>query len=251
MDLGAKGKLAQTGPKKAIKRTGLAHLVPAGRPKGPTPPHEDRDHFYMAHLSVVILVAQVAAELATALAGSTCGRAPPAPAAATRARSDPRARARACGRNARVQRAAPRGPRPAAAPRGGRRTSASSTRPRERSPSTSPRWCRRAAWRRRCSPCDTRGAPTSPTAPTSAAARPRRLERRLRPGPSSTDCNAPDACARTGEGDGTIAACVPAQCPLHALEADAPFGSLPVDPFLAEITAEGKCRCPEPQDCSA
>lgn len=53
------------------------------------------------------------------------------------------------------------------------------------------------------------------------------------------------------EGDGTNAPCVPAQCPLLAMEALAPFGALPVDPFIAEITSAGKCVCPEPQQCGA
>lgn len=52
------------------------------------------------------------------------------------------------------------------------------------------------------------------------------------------------------EGDGTDAPCVPGQCPIHVVEAAAPYGMLPVDPFLAEIVG-GKCLCPEPQECSA
>ena len=52
------------------------------------------------------------------------------------------------------------------------------------------------------------------------------------------------------EGDGTAAVCVSAQCPLLAAEPLAPFGSLPLDPFIAEIVG-GKCVCPEPQLCSA
>ena len=52
------------------------------------------------------------------------------------------------------------------------------------------------------------------------------------------------------EGDGTSAACLPAQCPLHVEEQLALFGALPIDPFLAEIVG-GKCLCPEPQMCSA
>jgi hypothetical protein len=52
------------------------------------------------------------------------------------------------------------------------------------------------------------------------------------------------------EGDGINTPCVPTQCPLLAPEPLAPFGGLPIDPFLAEIKA-GKCLCPEPQDCSA
>ena len=51
------------------------------------------------------------------------------------------------------------------------------------------------------------------------------------------------------ENDGQNKACVPAQCPLLAAEAGAPFGALPVDPFLAKIVG-GKCECPEPQVCS-
>ena len=52
-------------------------------------------------------------------------------------------------------------------------------------------------------------------------------------------------------GDGVTAPCVPVQCPLLATEPLAPFGGLPVDPFIAEIVAGGKCLCPEPQACSA
>jgi len=52
------------------------------------------------------------------------------------------------------------------------------------------------------------------------------------------------------EGDGVAEACAPAQCPLMAAEPMAPFGGLPVDPFVAEIV-NGKCVCPEPQMCSA
>lgn len=52
------------------------------------------------------------------------------------------------------------------------------------------------------------------------------------------------------EGDGIAEPCVPTQCPLLAPEPLAPFGALPIDPFIAEIKA-GKCLCPEPQMCSA
>ena len=76
------------------------------------------------------------------------------------------------------------------------------------------------------------------------------------------------------EGDGINTPCVPTQCPLLAPEPLAPFGALPIDPFLAEIKGcaslaflpchsfshtnlkvlvwnSGKCLCPEPQECSA
>ena len=52
------------------------------------------------------------------------------------------------------------------------------------------------------------------------------------------------------EGDGLNDPCVPSQCPLLAEEPLAPFGHLPVDPFVAEIEPNGKCLCPEPQVCS-
>ena len=52
------------------------------------------------------------------------------------------------------------------------------------------------------------------------------------------------------EGDGIATPCLPVQCPLLAPEPLAPFGALPVDPFLAELVG-GKCLCPEPQLCSA
>jgi len=52
------------------------------------------------------------------------------------------------------------------------------------------------------------------------------------------------------QGDGTGEPCVPGQCPLMAVEPIAPFGGLPVDPFMAEIV-NGKCVCPAPQVCSA
>ena len=51
------------------------------------------------------------------------------------------------------------------------------------------------------------------------------------------------------EGDGVAQPCVPTQCPILAPEPLAPFGALPLDPFVAEITG-GKCLCPEPQACS-
>ena len=50
------------------------------------------------------------------------------------------------------------------------------------------------------------------------------------------------------EGDGVEQPCLPAQCPLLVPEPLAPFGVLPVDPFIAEIQG-GKCVCPEPQMC--
>ena len=56
-----------------------------------------------------------------------------------------------------------------------------------------------------------------------------------------------DSCC---EGDGVDQPCMPVQCPLLALDAAAPFGGLPIDPFIAEI-AGGKCVCPEPQACAA
>ena len=55
---------------------------------------------------------------------------------------------------------------------------------------------------------------------------------------------------RAGEGDGDSTPCIPVQCPLLATEPLAPFGALPVDPFLAEIVG-AKCLCPEPQLCGA
>jgi len=51
------------------------------------------------------------------------------------------------------------------------------------------------------------------------------------------------------EGNGDDMPCVPAQCPLLAAEPLAPFGGLPVDPFIAKVV-DGKCLCPEPQMCS-
>lgn len=51
------------------------------------------------------------------------------------------------------------------------------------------------------------------------------------------------------EGNGDDAPCVPAQCPLLAAEPLAPFGGLPIDPFLAKVVG-GKCLCPEPQVCA-
>ena len=35
-----------------------------------------------------------------------------------------------------------------------------------------------------------------------------------------------------------------------ATEPLAPFGVVPIDPFMAKLVA-GKCVCPEPQSCSA
>lgn len=51
------------------------------------------------------------------------------------------------------------------------------------------------------------------------------------------------------EGDGLAAPYIPTQCPLLVAEPLAPFGALPIDPFLAKIVS-GKCLCPEPQTCS-
>ena len=42
------------------------------------------------------------------------------------------------------------------------------------------------------------------------------------------------------EGDGENEPCVPTQCPLLSPEPLAPFGALPIDPFIAEITVAGK-----------
>lgn len=52
------------------------------------------------------------------------------------------------------------------------------------------------------------------------------------------------------EGDGLNTPCLPVSCPLVAPEPKAPFGALPIDPFIAQIVG-GKCVCPEPQMCSA
>ena len=52
------------------------------------------------------------------------------------------------------------------------------------------------------------------------------------------------------EGDGVKMPCIPVQCPMLALEPRAPFGALPIDPFIAEIV-DGQCLCPEPQICSS
>ena len=52
------------------------------------------------------------------------------------------------------------------------------------------------------------------------------------------------------EGDGVGQPCLPVQCPIVAIEPLAPFGALPVDPFIAKIV-NGKCLCPEPQVCDA
>lgn len=51
------------------------------------------------------------------------------------------------------------------------------------------------------------------------------------------------------EGDGVNDPCLPTQCPFLASEPNAPFGYLPVDPFIAQIV-DGKCVCPSPQTCS-
>ena len=45
--------------------------------------------------------------------------------------------------------------------------------------------------------------------------------------------------------------CAPGQCPIGVATATAPFASLPANPFLAQITAGGKCLCPVPQRCDA
>ena len=50
------------------------------------------------------------------------------------------------------------------------------------------------------------------------------------------------------EGNGVDTPCMMAQCPLLADEPLAPFGGLPVDPFVAKLV-DGKCLCPEPQVC--
>jgi len=65
-------------------------------------------------------------------------------------------------------------------------------------------------------------------------------------GASSTPNGADISCC---EGNGVDQPCMPAQCPLLATEPLAPFGVLPVDPFIAKIV-DGKCLCPEPQVCS-
>lgn len=43
--------------------------------------------------------------------------------------------------------------------------------------------------------------------------------------------------------------CLPAQCPIFVQTDLAPYGGMPANPFLAQITAEGKCECPAPQMC--
>ena len=43
--------------------------------------------------------------------------------------------------------------------------------------------------------------------------------------------------------------CLPAQCPIFVSSNLVPYGGLPANPFLAQITAEGKCECPAPQMC--
>ena len=42
----------------------------------------------------------------------------------------------------------------------------------------------------------------------------------------------------------------PAQCPIFVATELVPYGGLPANPFLALITADGKCLCPSPQTCS-
>lgn len=43
--------------------------------------------------------------------------------------------------------------------------------------------------------------------------------------------------------------CLPAECPIFVSTTLAPYGGIPANPFLAQITAEGKCECPAPQMC--
>ena len=50
---------------------------------------------------------------------------------------------------------------------------------------------------------------------------------------------------------GAAAECVPGQCPIFVAMPLAPFGGLPANPFLAKISAQGKCECPAPQVCDA
>lgn len=45
--------------------------------------------------------------------------------------------------------------------------------------------------------------------------------------------------------------CLPAECPIFVATSLAPYGGLPANPFMAQITAEGKCECPAPQMCDA
>lgn len=45
--------------------------------------------------------------------------------------------------------------------------------------------------------------------------------------------------------------CLPAMCPIFAAQPLAPYAGLPANPFMAQITAEGKCECPAPQMCDA
>jgi hypothetical protein len=44
--------------------------------------------------------------------------------------------------------------------------------------------------------------------------------------------------------------CLPAECPIFVASALAPYGGLPANPFLAQITEAGKCACPAPQVCN-
>ena len=55
-------------------------------------------------------------------------------------------------------------------------------------------------------------------------------------------------CCAPGNNPGL---CLPSQCPIYAKMATAPFGGLSANPFLALITAQGKCSCPPPQICDA
>eukprot|EP01046_Picozoa_sp_COSAG06_P086742 COSAG06_NODE_33308_length_492_cov_0.605598_1_plen_107_part_00 len=97
-----------------------------------------------------------------------------------------------------------------------------------------------------------RSASTCRRLRTAAQRRPQRCAMRG----GATDKNANGGASPNGqdvsccEGDGIAEPCVPTQCPLLAAEPLAPFGALPIDPFIAEIKA-GKCVCPEPQECSA
>ncbi len=45
--------------------------------------------------------------------------------------------------------------------------------------------------------------------------------------------------------------CVPGMCPISVAQKAAFGGALPANPFLAQITAGGKCACPPPQVCDA
>ena len=45
--------------------------------------------------------------------------------------------------------------------------------------------------------------------------------------------------------------CLPAQCPIFVGSPMAPYGGLPANPFLAQISPAGKCVCTAPQACDA